>query len=157
LEVQTLGRALIEAGGTYSYLDVLPEEVLDIVLDIVLRLLSRMPKAKNWESYIPLDLIVELCGVQGELGRGLKTRFHTLCISTERECTSERDVFGWKLRPEGMAWTNDLNVAHQFILAGGGGSIETLILCHEAYDAIPLWVGIQIKILQYYLSISYVS
>lgn len=57
-----------------------------------------------------------------------------LYISESVDLSSEHRNFRWKLRPEGMACTNDIRVAYEFIRTGGGDSIKTLILGDGMYD-----------------------
>jgi len=107
------------------YFEVIPKELFDNIL----RHVSRLPAANNWETHVPLRQIVKLLGVGGEFGTVLAGRFHTLCISNTIDCFDEYLRFGWKLREAPTAWTDDMKVALDFIRAGGGNeSIRTLII-----------------------------
>lgn len=108
----------------------MPKEVLAHVA----KFLSRCTNARNSETYIPLRSVAQLFGVRGGLANGLKTRFNTLCISRAGDCSDEDMLYGWKLRQEGMAWTNNIRVALEFILGGGGHSIKTLIVGDRIFD-----------------------
>lgn len=102
--------------------DAIPKEVLDNVL----KFFSLLPKAKNWETHIPLDTIVKLYGVIG-LSSFLKTRFRTLCVSKSIDCFRENKHFRWKRR-RGMLWTHDIFEARRFVSAGGGEYLHTVVL-----------------------------
>lgn len=112
------------------YLDVLPTEVVDHVF----RFFSRLPAIVPWENHIPLQDVVELYRVGGAFTRLFRNRFQTLCISRTIDCADENRAFKWKHRVERMLWTNNMEVAHEFILAGGGESIHTLIVGRDMYD-----------------------
>lgn len=71
---QTLKKPRAEAASEPLFLDNLPAEVVDNVLECVLRSLSCLPNARNWESHVPLRRIMDLFEDLGVLGRGLRTR-----------------------------------------------------------------------------------
>jgi len=112
-------------------MDSFPREILDNVL----RFFSRQPQAKDWVPHIPLETIIELYGITGELGKFMKPRFNTLCISDSFKYNSESDMFcQWKKRKGPMLWTKDLRVARRFVLAGGGRSLHTIIVGIGMYN-----------------------
>lgn len=111
------------------YIDMLPTEVVDNVF----RFFSRLPVAEQWENHIPLKDVVELYRFGGAFIRLFVNRFRTLCISRTIDCWDENKIFKWKLRRERMLWTNNINVAHDFVLAGGGESLRTLIVGRDMY------------------------
>lgn len=124
--------SISESGGAASsaetkslsfFLDTFPTGVLDNVL----KFFSNCPKVKHWTPHIPLESIIELYGVKGELGELMKTRFNTLCVSVSFRSARKNMRYGWKLR-EDTLWTNDVEVARRFLLAGGGQSLHTLIV-----------------------------
>lgn len=121
---QTRKKSRKEADCAELFLEAIPEEVVGNVL----KFLSLSPHAENWVSQIPLRYFWELFGVRTELGRGLKARFTTLYISRSFDFLSNHNTNKWNLRPEGMAWTDDIKVAREFVLAGGDQSIKTLII-----------------------------
>lgn len=108
---QALKRARMQIDATTFYLESVPKEVLDYVV----KFLSRRPDADNWIFRIPLRDTVELLGLRGELGRVLKARLTTLCISRDIDCSYEHEQYGWKLWLEGMDWTDDIRFAHDFV------------------------------------------
>jgi len=76
-------KARTEADAGYrSDMDTSPSLFLDTfskeVLDNILRFFSRVPQARDWVRSIPLQSIVELYGVTGELGKFMKPRFTEL-------------------------------------------------------------------------------
>jgi len=105
------------------FLDSFPKEILDNVL----RFFSRIPKAKDWVPHIPLESIIVLYGVRGELGEFMIPRFNTLCISDSFKSNSSASCL-WKERKGPMLWTKDLHAAHRFVLAGGGQSLHSIIV-----------------------------
>lgn len=79
-------------------------------------------------NHIPLQLIIALYGVYGEFGSFVRIRFNTLCVSQTIDCQREIELFKWKLRKERMLYTNDLEVAYDFVCAGGGQYLHTLVI-----------------------------
>lgn len=69
------------------FLDSFPKEVLDNVL----RFFSRLPEASDWVPHIPVEAVIELYGVTGELGKFMQPRFNTLCISDSFKADSENE------------------------------------------------------------------
>lgn len=119
-----------ESGGTdgsdpcSGFFDDLPCEVLDNIL----RYSNDMPNAKDWVPQIPLDIIIGFHGVEGELGRFMKNRFNMLCISESYKSADEGDDYKWKNRNGDMLWTDDLELACRFVLAGGRENLHTIII-----------------------------
>lgn len=111
------------------FLDLFQKEVLENVV----RFFSRLPKEKHWEAHIPLASIVELYGVTGELGKFMKPRFNTLCVSAYFDVVLDIQHYLWKKRRVPMLWTNDISSARRFVLAGGGQSLHTLIVGENMY------------------------
>jgi len=72
-----------------------------------------------------METIIELYGVNGELGTLMKTRFTTLCISSEFK--NFRETI-WKKRTGEMLYTNEMDVARRFVLGGGGQNLRTIIV-----------------------------
>jgi len=121
-------KARTEDDVPLSFWKDVPLDAQSIVVEDVLRYLSAQPNAKNWLSHIALPIIIDLFGAHGGLGRVLKTRFDTLCVSRTTDCSDEYYYYNWKLRQEQMAYTYDIRVSLEFIAAGGGQSITTLII-----------------------------
>ena len=105
-----------EGDAPTFFLDAIPVDVLDSVL----RFFSRLPEAEDCVPHIPVESIIELYGVIGELGTHMKPRFKTICISDSFKSESENQVCKWKERKGDILWTKDLNVARRFVLGGGG-------------------------------------
>jgi len=80
--------------------------------------------------HLDLSNLVELFGVRGGLGSFMKSRFKTLCVGTTKDGEAESDRYGWDKRDGYHLWTNSMADAHKYILAGGGESLETLVLGH---------------------------
>lgn len=114
---------------TRVLLDAIPRELLDNVL----RFFSRLPESEDWVSHLPLEFTLELYGVTGKLVTFMKPRFNTLCISHSFKSDTENEICSWKKRKGSMLWTNDLNVARRFVLAGGGQSLRTIIVGLSVY------------------------
>jgi len=112
------------------FLDILPTEVLDNVF----RFFSRLPAGELWENHIPLKRVVDLYAVGGAFIRLFRNRFRTLCISRTIDCWDENRILKWKLRGGRMLCTSDIAIAHDFILAGGGEFLHTLIVGRHMYD-----------------------
>jgi len=123
VEVQELPLSDDDSPPTF-YLDIIPVELFDHIL----RFFSRIPNADVWENHIPLQLLVELYRVQGEFASFLSNRFKTLCVSGTIDCLRENRLWKWKLRKERMLYTDDIEVAFQFVFTGGGQALETLII-----------------------------
>jgi len=87
------------------FLDSFPNEVLDNVL----RYLSRLPSAKNWETHLDLEDLIPLFAVRGDVGTLLKSRFHTLIVCKTKDCYYENKWYGWKLRSEPHLWTDKIH------------------------------------------------
>ena len=51
------------------------------VQDNVLRFFSQLPRADDWVPHIPVEIIIELHGVKGELGTHMKPRFNMFYVS----------------------------------------------------------------------------
>lgn len=111
------------------FLDSFPKELMNNIL----RFFSRIPKAKDWESLTPLSSIIELYGVTGQLGKFMKPRFNSLCVSKSFDCQYETTLYRWEKRKCGMLWTNDFDVARRFVLAGGGNFLHTIIVGSGIY------------------------
>lgn len=71
--------------------------------------------------------------VHGKVGKLLKSRLKTLCVSETKDCYVEHKVYGWKLRTEPHLWTSRLGHARAFLLAGGGQSLRTLVVGREIF------------------------
>lgn len=126
---QALKKARTEADGTTFYWDAVSKEVPGNVV----KFLSSSSTAEHGVPYTPLGDILALFGARSGLARALKTEFSMLCISKTVNCSDEHSGFGWKLRPEEKGWTDDIRVAHEFVLAGGRRAIKTLIVGEEMF------------------------
>lgn len=127
---QILKRARLQLDDASFYLDGIPTDELGTAM----KFLSSLPNAANWETHIHLREVAELLGISGELGQESKARFSTLCISSTVDCSDEHKKYGWKLRKEGMGWTDDIRIAHEFILAGRGEPIKSLTVGDKMFD-----------------------
>lgn len=107
-----------------SFLDLIPRELLENVF----KFFSRLRQAPNWEAHVPLEDIIGLSRVSGGLGRLFRTQFRMLCVSKTRYCYDENLYYGWKLRAEPHLWTNNIDVARQYVSSGGGESLRTLVV-----------------------------
>jgi len=110
-----------------SFLDTLPKDLFDNAI----RFFSHLPSARNWEAHIELSDLTKLLSLRGELGSFTKSRFKTLRISGSKdsyEKYKKYKKYGWKLRTEPYLWTNSIDAAREFILAGGGEYLKTLVL-----------------------------
>lgn len=100
------------------------------ILENILRFLSSLQNARNWDNHIPFNdtlLLYRLCG-------GLLETFHMLCISKTVGYTHELQLYKWKGPKQGVLWTDSMDKALDFILTGGGESLRTLIIGDEMYD-----------------------
>lgn len=111
------------------FLDSFPKEFLSNVL----KFFSRSPAVKDWVPHVPLGSIIELYGVTGERVKFMKPRFNTLCISKSFKSYDENDSCNWKRRKGSILWTQDLDVARRFVLAGGGSSLHAIIIGKGIY------------------------
>lgn len=118
------------------FFDDLPKEVLVDMIELVLKSSSRLPNNSNWENHISLSDVTKLFGVKGggDFRAALKGRFKTLCISNFNNCQRESDDYKWKVKDGPMLWTNDINTAHAFVTAGGGQSLQNIIIGINMYD-----------------------
>jgi len=123
------GRKKEEVQPTF-FLDSFPKQVLDNVL----RFFSKMPNANSWETHIDLLHLVQLLAVRGELGIYIKSRFNTLCVSNTKHLCDESASLGWKEKNGPHLWTNSIDVAHKYILAGGGEYLKTLVVSIEIHE-----------------------
>lgn len=109
---------------------IIPKEVLENVL----RFFSGIPNSKSWETHLKLSHVTSLLAVSGELGTLLDSRFKTRCLSETKNCYLENNHCGWKLRTDPHLWTNKIALARRYITAGGGESLETLVIGLDMYD-----------------------
>lgn len=79
-------------------LDSFPKEVLDNVMHVF----SRLPKAKNCDRHIPLVGLVPLFRVNGQVETMMKTRFTALCVSISGDCVTDTNIGHWKRLAEGF-------------------------------------------------------
>lgn len=56
-----------------------------------------------------------------------------LCVFRTKDCTEENVFHGWKPGPEPYLWTDSINIARRFILAGGGACLQTLVIGNSWY------------------------
>jgi len=91
------------------FFDFLPQELLENIL----KFLSRLP--------------------DGTMGAFLKSQFHTLCISRTINCRDECQLYKWNVPTENMLWTDDINIAHDFVLRAGGEFLHTIIIGKKMY------------------------
>lgn len=112
------------------FFDLVPREVLGHVL----RFCSSHPKSKQWAPHIPLESIVGLYGITGAFGMFMETRFDTLCVSKSFRLDQEKQDYNWKERKGHMLWTENIEVARRFVLAGGGKSLRTSIFGGLAFE-----------------------
>lgn len=100
------------------------------VFNCALRLSSGIHKPKNWETHIAVSNLLRVFAGCGNSGISLKSRFNTLCISKIKHCYVENKNFGWQLCNEPHIWTDSIDVARKYILAGAGDSLQTLVSFH---------------------------
>jgi len=98
------------------------------IFENVLRFVSRLPNSNKWETHIDLSDLLELIAVNSEFASFLKSRFTTLCVSPTKNCTAENEWLEWVDLRGPHIWTNSIDVAHKYILAGGGQSLDTLVV-----------------------------
>lgn len=122
-----------EDGCATFFLQSIPAELLENVL----RFFSSKPAEKHWEAHVPLRDVAALYSVKCYSGV-LQCRFHTLCISRTIYCADEHRDYGWKLRKgPGILWTNNIRDAYDFLVAGGGKYIKTLVVGDHMYNWKP--------------------
>lgn len=107
------------------FFHIIPHELLENIL----RLISQLPLAENWNNHITLRNLVKLYRVNGVLGMFLNRRFRTLCISKEVDCAYEHRNYNWKIPNDNMLWTNSIDVSHDFVLRGGGNLCVLWVRC----------------------------
>jgi len=113
-----------ERNSPSFFFDAFPSEVLDNVL----RYFSRLPEVRDWVHHVSLESIIELYGVNGELGKFMKPRFNALCISDSFKAKDEIEWYLWENKKDSMLWANDLDVGRRFVRAGGGQALHTIIV-----------------------------
>lgn len=112
------------------FLDRIPLELLDNIL----RFISLLPNAPNWDKQMQLSSILGLYGVNGAVATFLKGRFRTLCISKTADCDYECHAYHWKVPYERVLWTESIDVAHYFVMRADGKSLHTIIIGDDMYD-----------------------
>lgn len=107
------------------YFDLLPTDVLNHIL----RFFSALPDAKRWENHIRLNDIVGLFSETDDcFADFMNNRFNTLCISNTIDCSYEKKTFLWHFKRKRMLCTNDVKLASEFVLAGGGKYLHSLLV-----------------------------
>jgi len=114
---------------TSFFLDSIPKKLLENVL----RYLSHIPNARRWETYVDVRNLVEALGFRGGFSTLLKSRFHTLVVSSTKSCYLETKDLEWKELNGRYLWTDDIAVAHAFVVAGGGEALHTLVISRNMY------------------------
>jgi len=119
------------------FFDIVPQEVHENVL----RFFSRIPQARNWETHIHLLDLLGTFRVSGQFGAMMRNRFTSLCVSATVNCLHERTSWHWKLPTEGILSTNDIKVAHAYVLAGGGHALNTLAIGQNVMHKVEAETG----------------
>jgi len=111
------------------FLDSIPKEILENVL----RYFSSIPNATKWERFIDVRNLVKALGFGGEFRTLLKSRFRTIYVSRTNHFEFHEALSGWQERTEPYLWTDDISVAHAFVVAGGGEYLRTLVIDRDMY------------------------
>jgi len=96
-------------------------------LECIIRWYSRLPHAKNWESHVVLKTMIPLYGIP-HISAFLTGYFRILRISLSIADRTIFDSEGHEETEEKMVWTKSAEDALDFVRAGGGTSIEYIIL-----------------------------
>jgi len=105
------------------YFDNLPDNVLENIV----RYRSKSPRARNWPSYIPAELLLRLFKAGGDLGQFCRTRFTAMCVS-DTKCVYDLDKdVSWSRRTREMLWARNKRTAYDVVL-NAGGDLKTLFI-----------------------------